>query len=261
MILETLLTMVLFAQDPPTDERIRRWCDDLASEDLEVRDEATAALVKIGRPAVSAVRALLDHRDGEVRLRARSILDRIEAALKAKALTLGVSCDRKKYRPGERIVIDAKIRNVEDFPVTALKFIHDGGLLADCRIVVLRDGKPIRYAGGFLPQVMVHRHMTEDRFFVIEPGKSASLRSVDFSAEWDLGGMDPSLKAAYEKAKQVPLKSGRYTVRASYRFQFDLRRLEGASSRDWSFAGNSKAMLARAWQGTLEGETEFEVVE
>lgn len=267
MILEALLAFVLVVQDPPVDERIRELCEDLSSVKVGIREKATGELIKIGRPAVAKVRELLDVQDDEVRLRARAVLDGIEAALRAKALKLEVACDRKTYKPGEKITIDATLKNVEDFPVTAMKFVYDGGLLAECWITVLRDGKPIRYAGGFLSQVIVHRRMTEDRFFVIEPGKSVGLRSVGFRAEWD-PDRKYSTKASYRDAKQVSLTPGKYTISAAYAFKFDLRRLEAESDRDpilgrmrWSFQGDSKAMLTRAWQGALVAKTEFEVVE
>lgn len=248
------------AQD---DERIARLIRDLSSDRFETRDAAAGELAAIGKPAVPALKALVAHEDPEVRAQAAAVLAKIEAARKAKALKLTVAADKKVYRPGERVKLVAKLENVEDFPVTAIKFVYDGGIHADSWIRVARDGKNLRVAGDPLPQVMVHRTFTEDRFHAIAGGESTVVRGVDFAGVWDLGGNDPSLKASYREGKVVDLPVGTYQVKATYRFAFDPRAIDGEDRHfgrlEWKFEGDSRRLLRECWTGSLEAETEFEV--
>lgn len=257
----------LLQDAPPKEDRIATLCDELGSGDPAYREQATRELIRIGRPALGPVTRLLDSDDAELKIRAREVLQSIRRNLARKALRLEVAADRKTYRPGEKVTLSARLVNAEDFAVTALKFIYDGGLHPESWIRVRLGGEALRYAGDPLPQVMLHHRMTEDRFLSLPAGGGIPVRQVDFSQAWDLGGKDPSLKESYRTGTLAPLKPGRYAVQASYSFRFDLDRLERIDREknpdypqlDWSFEGRSKELLAEAWQGSLEAETEFVV--
>lgn len=267
MRIAALVLALACGQDAP-EERLRKLAADLASEDFEVREKASQEFIRLGRPALPAARKLLESPDAEVKARAAGIVRAIEAALRAKALVLEVSADKKAYKPGEKISLEARLKNVEDFPVVALKFIWDGGLTPSSWISVSAGDKPLNTAGDALPQVFVHRIMDETRFLTVKAGESAVIRSATVTGIWDLGGKEPGLKASYAGGRVVPLKAGRYKVKAVYKFEFDAARALKAADPDpffgelaWSFKGNSKALLQRAWTGSLEAEAEFEVIE
>ena len=67
-----------FAADPPasqpSEERIAMLVKRLGDEECKVREAATAELAQLGLPTKSALTAVLDHPDLEVRIRARRLL-------------------------------------------------------------------------------------------------------------------------------------------------------------------------------------------
>jgi HEAT repeat protein len=67
--------------NPATAEEIVRLVGQLGHDQFRVREEATARLVAIGRPAVKAVREALKKGDPEVKHRAREILDSIQSSV------------------------------------------------------------------------------------------------------------------------------------------------------------------------------------
>lgn len=73
------LALPLFFAAPQDDERIDRLIRDLGSDDFETREKATAELKKIGKPAVPALRKAAESDDAEVKLRAKKLLEDIEA--------------------------------------------------------------------------------------------------------------------------------------------------------------------------------------
>lgn len=70
----SLLLAFLLAQDP----QIGKLIEDLGSDTYAVRDEATKVLIKIGAPAVDALKAALRSNDPETSSRATAILAEIE---------------------------------------------------------------------------------------------------------------------------------------------------------------------------------------
>jgi hypothetical protein len=258
--------LVLFAQEDSA--KIEKLCGDLGSSDPEVREKAVKELAATGKPALPALRRLAAGSDAEVKGRAEAAIKRIHDALRSKALRLEVACDRKEYKPGDRVTIRASLKNVEEFAVVALRFRYDGGPHPDSWIRVALDGRNVRYAGDPLKQVRVHHRMTEDRFLTVKAGESAVVRSVDFAEAWDLAGRDPGLKDSYRDAKTAPLKPGTYKVKATYAWRFDVSKLDALEKEPeshpqlkWSFEGSSKELLRDAWQGSLEAEAEFVVRE
>lgn len=244
------------------DDRIDRLCQALGSEDAAERERATKELVAAGKPAVAPLRKLLDSPDAEVRARAELALEKIADRLLAEALQLVVTTDKKIYRPGEVVRVDARLRNASDDPVMALEFVWDGGLTADSWIKVSLEGKDVNYDGDHLGQVMVNDEVDESRFFTIPPKQEPVVRSVHFSQYWDLGGKDPSLIASYGQGKTLDLKPGTYKVRATYAFGPD-----NGEARDpmfglsYRFKGKAKQLFDRCWTGALAAETEFTVTD
>ncbi len=58
-------------------EEINKLIVDLGNDEWSIREKATKSLIEIGKPAVPALEKALDHKDPEVRLRAKIILDEI----------------------------------------------------------------------------------------------------------------------------------------------------------------------------------------
>ena len=187
---------------------------------------------------------------------------------KRNALRLEVVADRESYKPGERVSIVARLRNIGAAPLTILRFIPDGGLHPDSWLSLQFDGQPLLYNGGPLRQLNVHYRVTEDRFVTLQPGDSFPVRAVSFAECWGLGGKDPSLQESYRTSTTAPLKPGKYAVKATYEFRFETTWLQdvkpdgrpGIFRYGWSFEGRSGELLGEAWQGHLEAETEFEVL-
>lgn len=70
--------LALGAQDGGLDRQIRRHLDALGSDSVVERDEAAEALVRIGPPALPALRKVLDASAGELRARAEGAIRGIE---------------------------------------------------------------------------------------------------------------------------------------------------------------------------------------
>lgn len=119
-MIATILALALMQEAPEQSAKeIDRLCADLASDDLEARDTATAELPKLGRAALKAVRRLTSSSDAEVRGRAQDVFARIIAPLKAGAIKFEIEIHDASYRAGEAVRFTARLRNVEEFPCEA----------------------------------------------------------------------------------------------------------------------------------------------
>jgi HEAT repeats len=69
------------ASEDGQDARIARLIEQLGDRKFRVREDATKQLTAIGKPAVPALRAVLESPDPDIRLRARLILNKIESGI------------------------------------------------------------------------------------------------------------------------------------------------------------------------------------
>lgn len=118
-MIATILALALMQAPDDAAKTIDRLCADLASDDLEARDTATAELPKFGRAALKAVRRLTSNRDAEVRGRAQEVFARIIEPLKAGAIKFEIEIHDASVRPGETVRFTARLRNVEEFACEA----------------------------------------------------------------------------------------------------------------------------------------------
>ncbi len=120
-MMTTILALALL-QTAPNDAKadVERLCVELGSDDPEVRDQATAALLASGRAALKPVMALKASTDAEVRGRANTIAAQLIAALRDNALKLTVKVIDAKVQRGEAVRFEAKLTNVEEFAVEVI---------------------------------------------------------------------------------------------------------------------------------------------
>ncbi len=62
-----------------SEEEIKRWIDQLGSEQFQDREQATQKLLKFGKSALPSLKEAVKSRDAEVRHRAQQLIDRISA--------------------------------------------------------------------------------------------------------------------------------------------------------------------------------------
>jgi hypothetical protein len=71
-------------ESPSVDEKIRQLVEDLGADAYEVREKAQAALEKIGKPALEALRKALKGTDLEVSSRAEELIEKITGKKRAE---------------------------------------------------------------------------------------------------------------------------------------------------------------------------------
>lgn len=76
--LGTLITAPAVSQADDQAKRIAELVGQLGSEEVAVREKASGELLKIGKPAVEALRKATESQDVEVKARARILLDKIK---------------------------------------------------------------------------------------------------------------------------------------------------------------------------------------
>jgi hypothetical protein len=115
-----LLALALCAMQDPAD-KVRALVEKLGSEEIAVREQAAAELLKLGAPALPAIRALLGKVKGERRERLQKVAHRIERNDKlAKFLAPGPTVTLKvKDRPAAEVL--AEISNQAGVPVEGSK--------------------------------------------------------------------------------------------------------------------------------------------
>ncbi len=91
-----LLIACVLMQDADVAKRVRALTEQLKADELQAADEALAALVKLGPPALPAIRAEAAKADGDVKLRLESAVAQIERAVRReKALGKPVAVSLK----------------------------------------------------------------------------------------------------------------------------------------------------------------------
>jgi hypothetical protein len=114
-LLLPLLAAIGWTQDapPPPQPDVYALINLLDSDDSADRERASEELARIGQGAVKALqRAAKNHRSPEVRARAAAILDALDGGGPVvNGLKLYLSADRKTLRPGDRVVLTARIVN------------------------------------------------------------------------------------------------------------------------------------------------------
>ncbi|HOX04769.1 MAG TPA: hypothetical protein PK280_00085 [Planctomycetota bacterium] len=104
-LLNEILAPVPAPEPPPAVKAaIEKLIRDFASEDAKVREDASAAVVKEGVPALGLLRAAFSSKDAEVAERARTAAMAIEAAAKAPKVE-----ELKKLQPAGRQVVNQRL--------------------------------------------------------------------------------------------------------------------------------------------------------
>lgn len=264
-----VLSLSVLAEDPPAKiaALIDRACGLLESDDSEERQKGEDQLVDLGAKARPRLLELTKAGDPEVASRARSALKRIHENEAAAAVKLEIVTDKRAYRPGDEVRVELRARNTAEFDVVVPLFLWDGGPAARADVRLERAGRRVEAEWlPMIPQVMVHRRITEDRFAVLKPGASVVVRELRVRSEWDLKGADAGLKASYARASKAELKAGTYRLTARYSFDWEREpaaaTAEGGFERlKWSFEGDSRRLFAEAWRGAVDAEAEFTVGE
>lgn len=111
------------AESPATPDRspeaIARWISRLDAESFAAREEATAALVKIGSPVLPALqKVLLSRPNPEVRMRSQYVLDRCSGGEPIAGLKIALSSDKQRLAPGGKLMLTATLTNLTREPIT-----------------------------------------------------------------------------------------------------------------------------------------------
>jgi hypothetical protein len=118
LLLPAVLACLLAAQEDPA-TRVRPLVDQLASDDVQASDEALAALVKLGPPALDAIRAEHAKATGDTRLRLESAIKQIERnARRDRAMGPPVRVTLKASGRPLKDVVD-ELRDASGQPIVA----------------------------------------------------------------------------------------------------------------------------------------------
>jgi hypothetical protein len=120
-LLFLLLAQAVVAEDfqPPNADKIQALIRQLDDDSYDVREEAYAALMKIGEPIAEPLTAALkDSQSAELHLRGQQLLDfwGPDGPI-VNGLRVSLSADRKVVAPGDAVTITTTLINVTDQPL------------------------------------------------------------------------------------------------------------------------------------------------
>lgn len=142
-MLACALVLTLAAQD--VDALLAR----LGDADIEKRAEAELDLLKVGKPALDALRRAAKSPDQEIAARAARLVDEIdwpEPGPASNGLTLAIKA-KTQYAANEPVVVRARITNISDREIVLdqLDFSNESDIL---QLTYGGDRRPLHLCGG-----------------------------------------------------------------------------------------------------------------
>jgi hypothetical protein len=227
--------LAILAQQSPESAAFRAR---LADDDPEVREAAVDELVRIGKPALKAIRTLREDGDVEVRGRAERALKAIAAALRSKALKLEVAFETAAIKAGTAPTFTAKLVNVEEVDVEVL------------RPAALQPWESPRWSGQRRQQWVGWNHVEE----CLQPKALRPGESIDVTAEVSVTFKDGRARGWDRLGK------GRHAVVFTWRPASAVQAQDPLSSQiEAQEAEPQRSPSREAGEGTVTVEREIEV--
>ncbi len=110
-----LIAALLLSQDS-----VEKLIEKLGDDDVEVREKASAEIIKIGKPALEALGKAAKSDKQEIASRAKALIATIDfpdAGPESKGLALAIKAE-KEYKADGKLVLRGRIKNVSDQEIT-----------------------------------------------------------------------------------------------------------------------------------------------
>lgn len=170
-----------------------------------------------------------------------------------------------EVKPGKPITATLTVTNRGTRPCVIAKPIGDGAPAASAYDRLMRGREELVPVGPRLEprvQVVVSDYVTKDRFLVLPPLGSVDVYWVTYEGELDFGGAKSRDKAAYAKAKPIPLRPGTYDCTIAYDFNRERILSESMTGlrRDLKFDSGAKDLWDSAIETSVRLTKRFKVV-